>query len=83
MSWSANATTTARYGAGTAVSAMNNTQLSLYLFSDVSLGVANCYCTDGISNGLLARILDGRHLDDSDFGDKVFIINKLGLKNQG
>jgi hypothetical protein len=75
MSWAQNPSASPRYGAATAVSAMTNTQLNTYLFSDVTLGVAN----KGMLSGLIHRIADGRILDDQDYGNKQFIIAKLGI----
>jgi hypothetical protein len=74
MAWTANPSSNAKFGSGTAVSAMSNAQLSQYL-SDASLGAANL---GGVVNGLLHRLADGR-ATDADYGDKEFIKAKLSL----
>jgi hypothetical protein len=69
--------TVAYYGAGTAVSAMSNTQLSTYYYSDVSLGASGVGST-GL-NSLKQRLADGRITGPQDFADKIYILNKLGF----
>jgi hypothetical protein len=65
------------YGAGTAVSAMSNTQLSTYYYSDVSLGASG----SGLNgyNSLKLRLADGRITGPQDWADKIYILNKLGI----
>ena len=65
--------TVAQYGAATAVSAMSNTQLGVYLYQDVTLGLVG-----GGQNGLRARIADGR-ATWTDMGDFAYARRTLGL----
>jgi hypothetical protein len=75
MAYTITPTTTPRYGASVAVSAMSNAQLAIYLGYDVSLGGGH----PPPYNGLVDRLIDGRVLNGTgaDAGDAAWIIQML------
>jgi hypothetical protein len=73
MAWNPQPSVNPRYGASIGVAAMSSAQLANYLFSDVALGAHG----DRSNDGLMIRLIEGRALDDSDWGDQVWAIIKI------
>lgn len=67
------------YGGTIGVASMSNTQLSEYLFVDVSGGKSGSRAL----NGLRDRLLDGRSSSLQDFADRFYIQKTLGLGQAG